>query len=86
MSLKCDEPLSNFAYNLNLRRYTTGRNLGPEGAALVNSVVLGEGARTLQCRNAQVTVNNTVATCELGAGTGLGYKVRRCRLTRRNPC
>jgi hypothetical protein len=37
LKLKCDEPLSNFAFNFNLRRYTMG--IDPSGA------VASEGLR-----------------------------------------
>jgi hypothetical protein len=52
----------------------TGTNFGPVGSGLVNSVVMGEGATTLVCGDAKVTVANTQATCDLGSGSGPSYK------------
>jgi hypothetical protein len=58
LKLKCDEPLSNFAYNFNVRRYTMGpqaisntvwsyATLGlmptPEGRATIEVAVVREG-------------------------------------------
>lgn len=53
----------------------TGNNFGPVGSAFVNSVVMGEGAMTLVCSDANVTVANTQATCKIGSGSGPSYKV-----------
>jgi len=53
----------------------TGSNFGPVGSALVNAIIMGEGATTLVCSDGKVTVSNTQATCQLGSGSGFGYKV-----------
>jgi len=48
LKLKCDEPLSNFAFGLNLRRYTVARRVlrHSGGGSARRSGVLG-GARVL---------------------------------------
>jgi len=51
----------------------TGKNFGPAGSSLVNSVILRKTSKEMMCTDATVTVDNTQLTCTIGAGSGLAY-------------
>jgi hypothetical protein len=46
LKLKCDEPLSNVAFNFNLRRYITDMSGAFNGNATFNANISGRGLRS----------------------------------------
>jgi hypothetical protein len=57
LKLKCDEPLSNGAFNFNLRRYNSG------GHASV--AILGRSGRSKQVHAASIADGSAVGRCRL---------------------
>ena len=75
MKLKCDEPLANFAFNCNLRRYNEAREAWMRRAR--DDVTVSGGHKEVASIIGELGVHHVVERL-----TDDGYfSVRRCRLT-----